>query len=121
MKKKKVCKDKMKRKLKEIKNSHINDRQRSFLEAVHCGPSGFVNYFQSWGIPENLLRCQTRESASLLLVEELTELQVPPQYLSSLFSKKWLLFYGETKDAIQIGFSDLFFDSENTKQFNPCR
>lgn len=112
MKKKKVCKDKMKQKNKLLKSSQLNEKQRGFLEALHCGPSGFVKYFESWGIPENMLRCQTRESASLLLVEELTELQIHPHSLYNLFSKKWLLFYGATEDAFQICFSDLFFESE---------
>lgn len=114
----KKCKDKMKRRLKEAKalpkSIKLNQKQRKFLIALECGVDTFVAYFKGFGISEDLLRFQSRESATMLLVEELTKLQIPRHFLISMADKRWIRIQKtpNIKTVLTLELTDLFFESE---------
>lgn len=91
--------------------------RRGFLNALKLGHFGFVSYFSKI-IPEPLLRAQTRETASVLLAEEFTRLQIPPKYLRSLIKdKKIILEYNKNQSIKSIMFSDSFIESTQLVSF----
>ena len=114
----KKCKDKMKRRLKDLKALpkalKLNQKQKKFLIAIECGLGTFVAYFKSFGINEELLRFQSRESASILFVEELTKLQIPRHFLIFMAEKRWIRIQKtpDIKTVLTLELTDLFFESE---------
>lgn len=109
----------MKQRLKEMKSLpkefRLNQKQKRFLIAIERGLGSFVEYFKSFGINEGLLRSQSRESASILFVEELTKLQISRHFLISMAQKKWIRIQKtpDIKTVLTLELTDLFFESES--------
>lgn len=102
-------------KMKSLPNElKLNQAQKKFLTAIECGLGTFVEYFKEFGIGESLLRFQSREFASQLLVEELTKLQIPRHFLIFMAEKKWIriLVTPEIDTTLTLEFTDLFFEAE---------
>jgi hypothetical protein len=95
------------------KDVSLSLSQHEFLSALKLGPDGFVAYFSKW-IDEDLLRFQDRETASMLLAEELSKLKMPLRYLKSLINNGYIRYrQGSARDSVIVEFTDIFFDGRS--------